>query len=65
MVEGEKLYEIVLRLPHDLRDDPGDIARIPVDIPGPDGQARGSDPDVASEHDRPPQAGRLVYLPRE
>ena len=35
MVEGEKLYDIVLRLPHDLRDDPGDIARIPVDIPGP------------------------------
>ena len=26
MVEGEKLYDIVLRLPHDLRDDPGDIA---------------------------------------
>ena len=38
MVEGEKLYDIVLRLPFDLRDDPGDIARIPVDIPGPDGQ---------------------------
>jgi cobalt-zinc-cadmium resistance protein CzcA len=38
MVEGEKLYEIVLRLPHDLRDDPGDIARIPVDIPGREGK---------------------------
>jgi heavy metal efflux system protein len=38
MVEGEKLYDIVLRLPHDLRDDPGDIARIPVDIPGPEGK---------------------------
>ena len=38
MVEGEKLYDIVLRLPHDLRDDPGDIARIPVDIPSPAGK---------------------------
>jgi cobalt-zinc-cadmium resistance protein CzcA len=34
MVEGEKLYDIVLRLPQDLRDDPNAIARIPVDIPG-------------------------------
>ncbi|WP_422922995.1 efflux RND transporter permease subunit [Singulisphaera sp. PoT] len=39
MVEGEKLYDIVLRLPRDLRDDPGDIARIPIDIPGTDGKA--------------------------
>ena len=38
MVEGEKLYDIVLRLPPDLRDDPGDIARIPIDIPGPAGK---------------------------
>ena len=38
MVEGEKLYEIVLRLPRDLRDDPGDIARISIDIPGPAGE---------------------------
>jgi cobalt-zinc-cadmium resistance protein CzcA len=37
MVEGEKLYDIVLRLPEPLRDDPSDIARIPVDIPGADG----------------------------
>ncbi len=36
MVEGEKLYNIVLRLPRDLRDDPGNIARIPIDIPGSD-----------------------------
>ena len=35
MVEGEKRYDIVLRLPKDLRDDPGDIARIPVDVKGP------------------------------
>ncbi|MEO6808240.1 MAG: efflux RND transporter permease subunit [Isosphaeraceae bacterium] len=39
MVEGEKLYDIVLRLPQDLRDDPTDIGRIPVDTPGRDGQA--------------------------
>jgi cobalt-zinc-cadmium resistance protein CzcA len=34
MVEGEKYYDIVLRLPMDLRDDPTVIARIPVDAPG-------------------------------
>ena len=33
MVEGEKLYDIVLRLPLELRDDPTVIARIPVDDP--------------------------------
>ena len=33
MVEGEKLYDIVLRLPLDLRDDPNVIARIPIDTP--------------------------------
>jgi heavy metal efflux system protein len=32
MFEGEKRYDIVLRLPKDLRDDPDNIARIPVDI---------------------------------
>jgi len=34
MVEGEKLYDIVLRLPPHLRDDPKVIAEIPVDVPG-------------------------------
>jgi cobalt-zinc-cadmium resistance protein CzcA len=34
MVEGEKHYDIVLRLPRSLRDDPTVIGRIPVDIPG-------------------------------
>jgi cobalt-zinc-cadmium resistance protein CzcA len=39
MVEGEKLYEIVLRLPPPLRDDPQVIGRIPIDTPpGSDGQ---------------------------
>jgi len=38
MVEGEKLYDIVLRLPVALRDDPTVINRIPVDTPGADGK---------------------------
>jgi len=38
MVEGEKLYDIVLRLPVSLRDDPTVINRIPVDTPGQDGK---------------------------
>jgi len=33
MVEGEKFYDIVLRLPMDLRDDPEVIGQIPVDAP--------------------------------
>ena len=33
MVEGEKLYDIVLRLPFNLRDDPSVISRIPIDGP--------------------------------
>lgn len=39
MVEGEKLYDIVLRLPVDLRNDPDVISRIYIDTPaGADGQ---------------------------
>ena len=38
MVEGEKLFDIVLRLPVDQRDDPEVIGRIPVDAPGQDGK---------------------------
>lgn len=34
MVEGEKLYDIVLRLPESARNDPAAIARIPIDLPG-------------------------------
>jgi cobalt-zinc-cadmium resistance protein CzcA len=33
MVEGEKLYDIVLRLPAALREDPTVIGRIPIDTP--------------------------------
>jgi cobalt-zinc-cadmium resistance protein CzcA len=38
MVEGEKRFDIVLRLPKDQRDDPEVIGRIPVDTPGVDGK---------------------------
>jgi heavy metal efflux system protein len=38
MVEGEKRYDIVLRFPQDLRDDPSDIARTPIDVPGVEGK---------------------------
>ena len=34
MVEGERLFDITLRLPPDLRDDPQVINRILVDVPG-------------------------------
>src|SRR5262249_57042414 len=34
MVEGGKRYDIVLRLPKDLRDDPEDIRRIPAGLAG-------------------------------
>ena len=33
MVEGEKLFDIVLRLPLDSRDDPEVIGRMPIDVP--------------------------------
>ncbi len=38
MVEGEKVFDIVLRLPADQRNDPEVIGRIPVDAPGQDGK---------------------------
>jgi cobalt-zinc-cadmium resistance protein CzcA len=38
MVEGEKLYDIVLRLPKNLRDDPATIKNIPVDTVTEDGK---------------------------
>jgi cobalt-zinc-cadmium resistance protein CzcA len=34
IVEGEKLFDIVLRLPPEMRNDPKIIGRIPVDVPG-------------------------------
>ncbi len=38
MIEGEKRFDIVLRLPKHQRDDPGVIERITVDTPGQDGK---------------------------
>ncbi len=38
MIEGEKRFDIVLRLPKHQRDDPEVIGRIPVDTPGQDGK---------------------------
>ena len=38
MIEGEKRFDIVLRLPKHQRDDPEVIERIPVDTPGQDGK---------------------------
>ncbi len=38
MYEGEKIYDIVLRLPLSFRDDPDVIANISVDVPGGDGK---------------------------
>jgi cobalt-zinc-cadmium resistance protein CzcA len=38
MIEGEKRFDIVLRLPKHQRDDPEVIKRIPVDTPGQDGK---------------------------
>lgn len=37
MVEGEKLFDIVLRLPEEQRCDPTTIGRIPIEVRGPDG----------------------------
>lgn len=39
MVEGEKVYEIVLRLPKEERQDPNSIARLPVEMPSENGQS--------------------------
>ena len=65
MVEGEKLFDIVLRLPdgparrpRGHRPDPGRRAR-------PGRQARGADSAPATGQDRRPQARRVVHLPRE
>jgi len=38
MVEGEKRFDIILRLPQGQRNDPDVISRIPVDTPGTDGK---------------------------
>ena len=65
MVEGEKLYEIVLRLPLTLRDDPNVIARLPIDTPPTaDGQPGARIPlaQLATIHPHQPGA---AYIYRE
>ena len=65
MVEGEKLYDIVIRLPVDLRDDPNVISRILIDTPpAADGQPGGRIPlaQLATIHPHKPGAS---YIYRE
>ena len=65
MVEGEKVYDIVLRLPQELRDDPDKISRIPIDLPaGTDGTPAGTVPlsQVATIR---PHASGASYIYRE
>ena len=66
MVEGEKLYDIVLRLPLELRDDPSVIGRIPVDAPAaPTASPASRIPLSQLAQIDPAQAGCVVHLPRE
>ncbi len=64
MVEGEKLYDIVLRLPGALRDDPDGIARIPVDIPVDVGQPTARVP-LGQIAKIQPHKGGASYIYRE
>ncbi|WP_406699325.1 CusA/CzcA family heavy metal efflux RND transporter [Singulisphaera sp. Ch08] len=64
MVEGEKLYDIVLRLPRDLRDDPKDIARIPIDVPKADG-GRGARIPLSHLAEIVPHKSGASYIYRE
>ena len=66
MVEGEKIFDIVLRLPVDLRDDPEVIGRIPVDAPPrPDGKPGARIPLRQLARIDPHKPGAIVHLPRE
>ena len=65
MVEGEKVYDIVLRLPQELRDDPDKISRIPIDLPNDaEGKPAGTVPlsQVATIR---PHASGASYIYRE
>jgi len=65
MVEGEKVYDIVLRLPQELRDDPDKISRIPIDLPNDiDGAAAGTVPLSQVAVIRPHASG-ASYIYRE
>ena len=66
MVEGEKLFDITLRLPPELRDDPEVINRILVDVPGASDDSPGYRIPLSQlTHMVAHKAGRLVCLPRE
>jgi cobalt-zinc-cadmium resistance protein CzcA len=65
MVEGEKLYDIILRLPVDLRDDPEVIRRITIDAPpSADGQPGARIPLAQLARIHPHKAG-AAYVYRE
>ena len=65
MVEGEKRFDIVLRLPKDQRDDPEVIGRIPVDTPGQDGKPGARIPLKQLVKIDPHKPGAVLHLPRE
>ena len=65
MIEGEKSYDIVLRLPADQRNDPEVIGRIPVDAPGQDGKPGVRVPCSSSSSGSTRTSPGDVHLPRE
>jgi cobalt-zinc-cadmium resistance protein CzcA len=65
MVEGEKLFDIVLRLPPHLRNDPSLIARIPVDVPGDGGDKAGFRVPLSQVADITPHKPGASYIYRE
>lgn len=64
MVEGEKRYDIVLRLPLNLRDDPAVIRRISVDTPATEGRPASRIPLAQLANIRPHKPG-ASYIYRE
>ena len=66
MVEREKLFDIVLRLPPEMRNDPKIIGRIPVDAPGTsDGNPGYRIPLSAVGSHQGPRSRGLLRLPGE
>ena len=65
MVEGEKLFDIVLRLPKGQRDDPEVIRPDSGGYAGRGRQARGADSAQAVGQHRAAQTGRGLHLPRK
>jgi len=65
MVEGEKFYDIVLRLPVGLRDDPNVISRIPVDAPAAGDSRPGVHIPLAQVAEITPHKAGASYVYRE